>query len=479
MPAEQRARLPGPGGARPRGCTAITFEARVEPLFERAAAVVAMGGYNTFCEILSFGKPALLVPRTTPAAGAVPPRRAGRTAGPGADAGQRRRARPGAAWPTACASCRACRCSPDERSRHRCCRGSSGSPTWSSPGSARATRLPELRAQPLRVDALARRVAILVKGYPRLSETFIAQEILALERLGLPARDRLAAPPDRRPGPRAAPSRSARPVLYLPEYLYQEPLRVLAALARPARRCPFWRPAADLAGAISLRDPTRQPRPAPRPGAGAGGRAAAGHRAAFTPTTSTRPPRSPATRPSCVDLPFSISAHAKDVWTIPDWEKREKLAAARWLVTCSADESRPSAGTGARKPSSSCSTTASTPPAFRPRPGCRAATAATRTAGPSSSCVARAVEKKGLDVLLAALAPLAARPALALRAYRRRPARATSSRPRQRSSASPDRVDLARRRHAGRGAGGPARAPTCSALPPGSPATATATACPT
>jgi predicted glycosyltransferase len=28
--------------------------------------VVAMGGYNTFCEILSFGKPALLVPRTTP-----------------------------------------------------------------------------------------------------------------------------------------------------------------------------------------------------------------------------------------------------------------------------------------------------------------------------------------------------------------------------------------------------------------------------
>ena len=25
-----------------------------------------MGGYNTFCEILSFGKPALFVPRTTP-----------------------------------------------------------------------------------------------------------------------------------------------------------------------------------------------------------------------------------------------------------------------------------------------------------------------------------------------------------------------------------------------------------------------------
>ena len=31
-----------------------------------AAGVVAMGGYNTFCEILSFDKPSLLVPRTVP-----------------------------------------------------------------------------------------------------------------------------------------------------------------------------------------------------------------------------------------------------------------------------------------------------------------------------------------------------------------------------------------------------------------------------
>jgi predicted glycosyltransferase len=45
---------------------AITFEARVEPLFERAAGIVAMGGYNTFCEILSFDKPALIIPRTIP-----------------------------------------------------------------------------------------------------------------------------------------------------------------------------------------------------------------------------------------------------------------------------------------------------------------------------------------------------------------------------------------------------------------------------
>ncbi len=32
----------------------------------RAIGVVAMGGYNTFCEILSFDKRAIIVPRTAP-----------------------------------------------------------------------------------------------------------------------------------------------------------------------------------------------------------------------------------------------------------------------------------------------------------------------------------------------------------------------------------------------------------------------------
>ncbi|MFT6579906.1 MAG: putative glycosyltransferase [Alphaproteobacteria bacterium] len=45
---------------------AITFEAHMESLVARAAGIVAMGGYNTFCEILSFDKKALIVPRTMP-----------------------------------------------------------------------------------------------------------------------------------------------------------------------------------------------------------------------------------------------------------------------------------------------------------------------------------------------------------------------------------------------------------------------------
>jgi len=44
----------------------IGFEPRLELLMNRAHCVVAMGGYNTFCEILSFDKPALIVPRVRP-----------------------------------------------------------------------------------------------------------------------------------------------------------------------------------------------------------------------------------------------------------------------------------------------------------------------------------------------------------------------------------------------------------------------------
>jgi predicted glycosyltransferase len=44
----------------------ITFDSHMESLIDRAVGVVAMGGYNTFCEILSFDKPGLIVPRTVP-----------------------------------------------------------------------------------------------------------------------------------------------------------------------------------------------------------------------------------------------------------------------------------------------------------------------------------------------------------------------------------------------------------------------------
>ncbi|KUJ80907.1 hypothetical protein AVO45_04555 [Ruegeria marisrubri] len=45
---------------------AVGFESQIETLFAGAAGVVCMGGYNTFCEVLSFDKRAVIVPRTTP-----------------------------------------------------------------------------------------------------------------------------------------------------------------------------------------------------------------------------------------------------------------------------------------------------------------------------------------------------------------------------------------------------------------------------
>nr|WP_243375316.1 glycosyltransferase [Microvirga solisilvae] len=45
---------------------AISFDTKIERLMRKADAVVAMGGYNTFCEVLSFDKRTLIVPRTKP-----------------------------------------------------------------------------------------------------------------------------------------------------------------------------------------------------------------------------------------------------------------------------------------------------------------------------------------------------------------------------------------------------------------------------
>ncbi|MGH6880316.1 MAG: colanic acid biosynthesis glycosyltransferase WcaL, partial [Hypericibacter sp.] len=75
---------------------------------------------------------------------------------------------------------------------------------------------------------MAGTVAFLLKGYPRLSETFIAQEIRALEQRGLDIRIvSLRHPTDRSVHPVHREIKA--PLLYLPEYLHQEPRRVLRA----------------------------------------------------------------------------------------------------------------------------------------------------------------------------------------------------------------------------------------------------------
>lgn len=176
-------------------------------------------------------------------------------------------------------------------------------------------------------------IAFVLKGYPRLSETFIANEIRALEERGLDIRIvSLRLPTDVRTHPVHAEIRAA--VHYLPEYLYRAPRRVWGAWLRMRRRARY-RDCFRIWLQDLLRDPT--PNRVRRFGqalvlADEIDPDVVHLHAHFlhTPASVTR------YASVLLNLPWSCSAHARDIWTTPQWEKREKLAACRWAVTCTA-----------------------------------------------------------------------------------------------------------------------------------------------
>ena len=176
-------------------------------------------------------------------------------------------------------------------------------------------------------------IAIVLKGYPRLSETFIAQEIRALERRGLAiCIYSLRHPTDTTVHP--VHREIHAPIAYLPEYLGDEPKRVLAGWRR-ARRLPGYRPARRAFLSDLQRDPT--PNRLRRFGQACvlaaelpGGVARLYAHFLHTPSSVTH------YAALMTGLPWSASAHAKDIWTTPDWEIRGKLRAAEWVTTCSA-----------------------------------------------------------------------------------------------------------------------------------------------
>ncbi|MDX1487314.1 MAG: glycosyltransferase family 4 protein [Acidiferrobacterales bacterium] len=174
-------------------------------------------------------------------------------------------------------------------------------------------------------------VAFVLKGYPRLSETFIAHEIRALERRGLDIRIvSLRRPTDQ--SLHRVHEEVKAPVLYLPEYLLQEPVRVWRGW-RMARKLNTYRRARAVWLRNLLRDPT--PNRVRR-----FGQALVLVRELPSGVTHLHAhflhtPASVARYASMLTgLPWSCSAHARDIWTIPAWEKREKLAACKWTVTC-------------------------------------------------------------------------------------------------------------------------------------------------
>jgi glycosyltransferase involved in cell wall biosynthesis len=184
-------------------------------------------------------------------------------------------------------------------------------------------------------------ILFLLKGYPRLSETFIAQEMHALEQLGLPLRIvSLRFPTDKHVHPIHREIRA--PVSYLPEYLHQEPGRVLRGWWR-ARRLPGYRQAWTVWLRDLRRDFTRNRVRrfgqacvlAAEIATGRHGDVRRLHAHFLHTPAAVAYYCSLMTR-----IPWSCSAHAKDIWTTPDWEKREKLAAVDWLVTCTASGHR-------------------------------------------------------------------------------------------------------------------------------------------
>ena len=175
------------------------------------------------------------------------------------------------------------------------------------------------------------KVAVILKGWPRLSETFIAQEIAGLEAQGVV----LELWSMRRPTDKArhpVHDRVAARVVYLPEYLKDEPRRVFSAWLK-ARRLPGY----GAARAKFLAD-LRRDRTSNR--VRRWGQALV--LAAELPDTIERLYAHFLHTPASVTryaatlrgLPWSVSAHAKDIWTSEPWDAREKLADCAWLVTC-------------------------------------------------------------------------------------------------------------------------------------------------
>jgi glycosyltransferase involved in cell wall biosynthesis len=178
---------------------------------------------------------------------------------------------------------------------------------------------------------LSKKLAIVVKGWPRLSETFIAQELVALEDRGIGFEVWSMRQPTDKKRHDLHHALQAK-VNYLPEYLYEEPIRVIKGL-RHAMRLETFRSTARLWLRDLRRDPT--PNRVRRFGQAVVLAREAPPELQFLYAHFLHTPASVTRYAShLLGIEWGFSAHAKDIWTTPEWEKREKLADAAFGVTC-------------------------------------------------------------------------------------------------------------------------------------------------
>jgi glycosyltransferase involved in cell wall biosynthesis len=251
---------------------------------------------------------------------------------------------------------------------------------------------------------LTKKIIIVLKGYPRLSETFIAQELRGLELQGLELTLVSMRHPTEKKRHRVHDEVRA-PVAYLPEYLHDEPLRVLRSWWK-ARQLPAYPVMRKTFLADLKRDPTRNRWR--RFGQAMVLAAEFPAEADWLHAHFIHTPAAVTLYASLLTgIEWSCSAHAKDIWTSPDWELAEKLAQARFVVTCTRvgfDKLKSLSPDPARIHLSYHGLDLER---FGRFDGERAARDGSDAADPVILLsVGRAVEKKGYSVLLAALALL-------------------------------------------------------------------------
>ncbi len=180
-------------------------------------------------------------------------------------------------------------------------------------------------------------LAVVVKGWPRLSETFIAQELVALEAAGFNFDIwSLRYPTDIKTHPLH--DQLGASVRYLPEYLHEDPERVWQARAA-ARKLPGYAQAYNIWRTDLARDLDKNRIRRFGQACVLATELPPGTRGLYAHFLHT--PASVARYAAIMrGIPWAFSAHAKDIWTSPDWEITEKLAAdatgADFGATCTA-----------------------------------------------------------------------------------------------------------------------------------------------
>lgn len=177
-----------------------------------------------------------------------------------------------------------------------------------------------------------RSVAFVFDHYPPSADDHAVREIRALEDRGL---EILAVSLGRRRETRTDLATPHRP---LPSFLWRQPLRVLKAWFR-ARRMPGYRGAVKAWFADLRRDP--RPRRARLFGQAVVLAHELPERFAHLHAQSLDAPATVSRYAAAIcGANWTCSAHSTDTWTVPEWDKREKLEDCRWAVACTAIAAR-------------------------------------------------------------------------------------------------------------------------------------------